>query len=203
MKADLSAVLSQSRNNRFMKKLFYILVSIIVLTASHPWENKRIAYLGDSITDPKSLKNETHYWAFLQEWLNSESYVYRVSARQWNDVPVQANKLKKERGDEVDAIMIFMGTNDYNSGTPIGEWFTYTKEMVNANGMMVERERRTPVFDESTFRGRINIALDSLKRMYPTKQIVMLTPIHNSDRVSILQLNRISILISCCKMSAS
>lgn len=85
MRADSSAVLSQSRNNRFMKKLFYILVSIIVLTASHPWENKRIAYLGDSITDPKSLKHETHYWAFLQEWLNSESYVYGVSARQWKD----------------------------------------------------------------------------------------------------------------------
>lgn len=115
-----------------MKKLFYILVSIIVLTASHPWENKRIAYLGDSITDPKSLKNETHYWAFLQEWLNSESYVYGVSARQWKDVLVQANKLKKERGDEVDAIMIFMGTNDYNSGTP------------SASGLHIQKKRLTP-----------------------------------------------------------
>ena len=74
--------------------------------------------------------------------------------------------------------MIFMGTNDYNSGTPIGEWFTETTEVVNANGKMVERKRRDYVFDNSTFRGRLNIALDSLKKMYPTKQIVMLTPIH-------------------------
>ena len=161
-----------------MKKLLFILSAIIVLTSSHPWENKRVAYLGDSITDPRSLPDDTHYWGYLQEWLGTESYVYGISGRQWKHLLDQANKLKQEHGDEVDAIMIFMGTNDFNSGTPIGEWFTESKEIVNANGKMVERTRRTPVFDESTFRGRINIALDSLKRMYPTKQIVMLTPIH-------------------------
>ena len=32
-----------------------------------------------------------------------------------------------------------------------------------------------------TFKGRINIALDSLKRTFPTKQIVLLTPIQRSD----------------------
>lgn len=35
--------------------------------------------------------------------------------------------------------------------------------------------------DPTTFRGRINIAMDSLKRTFPTKQIVLLTPIHRSD----------------------
>ena len=45
-------------------------------------------------------------------------------------------------------------------------------------GKEVKRKRRSLVFDNSTFRGRINYALDSLKRMYPTKQIVLLTPIH-------------------------
>lgn len=160
-----------------MKKIIFILSAVILLTASHPWENKRIAYLGDSITDPKGVE-ATRYWGFLEEWLHSESYVYGISGRQWKHLLSQADKLKQEHGEEVDAIMIFMGTNDYNSGTPIGEWFSYTTETVNANGKLVERQRRTPIFDESTFRGRINIALDSLKRMYPTKQIVMLTPIH-------------------------
>ena len=34
--------------------------------------------------------------------------------------------------------------------------------------------------NKDTYKGRINIALDSLKRMYPTKQIVLLTPIHRA-----------------------
>lgn len=161
-----------------MKKIAFIILAVIALTASHPWQNKRVAYLGDSITDPRSLPEDPHYWSYLQEMLNTETYVYGISGRQWKHVLDQANKLKTEHGDEVDAIMIFMGTNDYNSGTPIGEWFTETTEVVNANGKMVERKRRDRIFDNSTFRGRINIALDSLKKMYPTKQIVMLTPIH-------------------------
>ena len=38
-----------------------------------------------------------------------------------------------------------------------------------------------PVMCDSTYRGRINKALDYVKRMYPTKQIVLLTPIHRAE----------------------
>lgn len=161
-----------------MKRIFFFISAVILLTASHPWEGKRIAYLGDSITDPKILPEDKHYWAYLQEWLNTETYVYGISGHQWTHLTGQAEKRKKEHVDNVDAIMIFLGTNDYNSGVPLGEWFSYTTETVNANGKMVERRRRRPIFDKSTFRGRINYALDSLKRMYPTKQIVLMTPLH-------------------------
>ena len=161
-----------------MKRLSFIVLAVMVLTASHPWQGKRIAYLGDSITDERCLPDERHYWSFLQEWLDAETYVYGISGRQWKDVIPQANKMKAEHGENVDAIIIFMGTNDYNAGIPIGEWFTETSEKTNANGMEVRRKLRKPVFDPQTFKGRINIALDSLKRMYPTKQIILLTPIH-------------------------
>ena len=49
-------------------------------------------------------------------------YVYGVSGRQWNDVPRQAEQLKKEHGEEVDAIVVLMGTNDFNSSVPVGTW---------------------------------------------------------------------------------
>ena len=48
-----------------MKRLVFILTAVISLTASHPWEGKRIAYLGDSITDPSKLQQDTHYWGYL------------------------------------------------------------------------------------------------------------------------------------------
>ena len=161
-----------------MKKLSFIFAAVILITASHPWQGKRIAYLGDSITDPSILPQDKHYWGYLQEWLNCETYVYGISGHQWTHLLGQAERLQKDHDDNVDAIMIFLGTNDYNSGIPIGEWYTEETEKVNFNGKEVERKRRSLVFDPSTFRGRINYALDSLKRMYPTKQIILLTPIH-------------------------
>ena len=146
----------------------------------HPWAGAKVAYLGDSITDAGVLKEDTHYWGFLQQWLDIEPLVYGRSGHQWHQIAGQADKLKAEHGDDFDAIMIFVGTNDYNAGVPIGEWFTEEKVTVNADGHQVERIRRVPVMDQKTYRGRINSVLDKLKRMYPTKQIVLLTPIHRA-----------------------
>ena len=96
-----------------------------------------------------------------------------------------ADKLKAEHGDEVDAILIFIGTNDYNAGVPIGEWFTERPEKVMAGiheeKHLVDRRHRYPVMTDSTYRGRINKALDYVKRLYPTKQIILLTPIHRAE----------------------
>lgn len=149
---------------------------------AHPWQGKRVAYFGDSITDPRNNASKNKYWSLLKEWLGITPYVYGVSGRQWNDIPRQAEKLKAEHGDDFDAILIFMGTNDYNVGIPIGEWYTEKEEQVMAGiheqKHLVDRKRLYPCMDNGTYRGRINIALDKLKRMYPTKQIILLTPIH-------------------------
>ena len=151
----------------------------------HPWQGKRVAYFGDSITDPRNSGSKKKYWGFLQDWLGITPYVYGVSGRQWNDIPRQAQKLQEEHGDSVDAILIFIGTNDYNAGVPIGAWFTERPEKVMAGihepKHMVDRRHRYPVMSDSTYRGRINKALDCVKRMYPQKQIVLLTPIHRAE----------------------
>ena len=151
----------------------------------HQWKGKRVAYFGDSITDPRNSGSKKKYWGFLEDWLGITPYVYGVSGRQWNDIPRQAQKLQEEHGDSVDAILIFIGTNDYNSGVPIGEWFTERPEQVMAGiheqKHMVDRRHRFPVMSDSTYRGRINKALVCVKRMYPRKQIVLLTPIHRAE----------------------
>jgi len=155
------------------------------MLVSHPWQGKRVAYLGDSITDPNIKASKVKYWGFLEQWLQITPYVYGVSGRQWNDIPRQTDKLKQEHGQDVDAIMIFMGTNDYNNGVPLGVWWDERVTQVEyGHGQtksMVTRRQRIPSMDPTTFRGRINIAMDSLKRTFPTKQIVLLTPIHRSD----------------------
>jgi len=154
-------------------------------TFTHPWMQKRVAYLGDSITDPKNDGSKLKYWNYLQDWLGISPFVYGKSGRQWNDIPRQADLLQKEHGDSVDAIIIFVGTNDYNNGVRIGQWYEeQSEQVVYGHGKPkgpVERMRRHAAMDKDTYRGRINIALDKVKRMYPTKQIILLTPLHRAQ----------------------
>lgn len=151
----------------------------------HPWTGKRVAYFGDSITDPRNSGSRKKYWQWLQEWLGTVPMVYAVSGRQWDDVPRQAEKLLAEHGQEVDAIVIFMGTNDYNNGVPLGKWYEEREEQVmyghGKPKRMVDRRRRYMSQDGGTFRGRINIALDMIRRTWPEKQVVLLTPIHRAQ----------------------
>lgn len=151
----------------------------------HPWYGKRVGYIGDSITDPDCYgSNIKKYWDFLKDWLKITPYVYGVSGRQWNDVPRQVEKLKKEHGDEVDAILVFMGTNDFNHSIPMGEWYMEQKmQVVAAEGQQKKLETRTHrtfCMTNDTFRGRINIGVNRLKELYPDKQIILLTPLHRS-----------------------
>lgn len=150
----------------------------------HPWRGKKVAYFGDSITDPKNKASDEKYWQLLEKWLDITPYVYAVSGRQWNDICRQADLLRQQHASDFDAIIIFMGTNDYNNAVPLGEWFVERMATVDYGHKYEKRPedrmRRLPAMDPDTYKGRINIALDSLKRTFPDKQIVLLTPIHRS-----------------------
>ena len=188
---------------RFLLNLFLLMAPVGMLAQVpfvHPWQAARVAFFGDSITDARvvpgnnGIKNpdnhdwtgrgDNHYWGYLQEWLGIHPYVYGVNGRQWDDIPDQADRLKAEHGDEFDAILILIGTNDYISDVLIGEWYDETPQTVTAALGYPATEflkiKRTPSMDGTTLKGRINIAMDKLKRMFPEKQIVLLTPIHRA-----------------------
>ncbi len=154
------------------------------------WQGVRVAYLGDSITDKRQVEKGTNdtYWLYLEKLLGTSSFVYGISGHEWKHIPGQTDKLIAEHGQEVDAIMIFVGTNDYNANVPLGEWFS--EEVVEVevsgakgakSGVMAQRKKRTILMDNNTVRGRINITMWKLKETYPTKQIILLTPIHRGD----------------------
>jgi lysophospholipase L1-like esterase len=179
-----------------MKRLaiFFAALCLVLPVVAKPkaeiksqWQGARVAYLGDSITDKRQVEkgqNDT-YWVYLESMLGIKSYVYGISGHQWKHIPGQTDKLIAEHGQEVDAIMIFVGTNDYNANVPLGEWFTEDVVKVEVSGpkgaksgVIKSRKLRTISIDNSTVRGRINIAMSKLKEAYPTKQIILLTPIH-------------------------
>lgn len=146
------------------------------------WKGKRVAFLGDSITDKKHVGTKKCYWEYLAEMLGLEAYSYGINGNRMDGVLKQARKLQEERGDSIDAILIFAGTNDYNGSIPLGEWYEEEQRETLVSGPATElRRHRQPVLNDSTFRGRINLVMDFLKTHYPTKQVIMLTPLHRGQ----------------------
>jgi lysophospholipase L1-like esterase len=142
------------------------------------WQGKRVAYLGDSMTQQSRNGSNKIYWEYLSEWLGIQPFVYGISGHQWNNIYNQAVKLYEEKGTAVDAIFIFAGTNDYNHGIPMGSFFSETSKETNHNGKIVTRKYRVPIENDTTFCGRINKAMAFLKAKFPEQQIIILTPIH-------------------------
>jgi len=141
------------------------------------WKGKRVAYLGDSMTQ-KPGDGSTVYWEYLAELLGIDPYVYGISGHQWDDIYDQAVKLKNERGTDIDAIFIFAGTNDYNNNIPLGNFFTESIKETNHAGQKVSRSHRARVYNDTTFCGRINKVMSYLKTNFPQQQIIILTPLH-------------------------
>ncbi|HYQ57108.1 MAG TPA: SGNH/GDSL hydrolase family protein [Draconibacterium sp.] len=166
-----------------------ILISVAFISSVHgqqinvqdsQWKSKKVAFLGDSMTQKWQRENtpRTVYWEYLTEMMGIEPFVYGISGHQWTGIYGQALKLKKEHETDVDAILIFAGTNDYNHNVPIGDFYNESAKETNFNGTNVIRKFRTPDLNDSTFCGRINKVMAYLKSNYPDQQIIIMTPIH-------------------------
>ena len=142
------------------------------------WKNKKVAFLGDSITDKVHVGTVKNYWEYLAESCGLIPLVYGINGQRWGSVREQAEKLLAEHGSEVDAIFVFMGTNDYNGSVPPGDWFVLQEEENNYHGVMKKKLRRHFNMDKSTLKGCINDGMSFLKKHFPLQQIILLTPIH-------------------------
>ncbi len=130
--------------------------------------NKKIACLGDSITEG-SAANETHNYVYhLQKMSGAEVLNFGVAATRiatrliphetpsWND----SFLLRAERmTDEYDVILIFGGTNDYARAnpTPLGDLSST---------------------DEHTFYGALKILYNKVISAHPETVVVAVTPLH-------------------------
>lgn len=142
------------------------------------WEGRRVAILGDSISDP----DQPHgiYWQHLGDWLDWRVTSFGVSGATWLNVFPQIDRMEAEMGEDVDAILILMGTNDYQRNRPLGEWFDERTETGVWRGRKMPLAHRAISRDTNTVCGCVNVALERLKRRYPSAQIVVMTPIHRA-----------------------
>lgn len=142
------------------------------------WKGRTVVFLGDSITDAIHVGCKTNYWGFLAERMGFAAHVYGKNGCQMIGIPQQVDWAKKELGDKVDAVFIFMGTNDYNGNVPMGDRYVESVETVQKNAEQVALRKRELSLDAKTFRGRTNLALQSVKKAFPAAQVILMTPIH-------------------------
>lgn len=161
-----------------MKARALLLCGAVLAWAAGARADRRVVFLGDSITDKCHVGCTTNYWGFLGARCGFTPLVYGVNGQQMSHIAAQAAKFKAEHPEGADVIFVFAGTNDFNAGVPLGAWYTYGEETVNKNGAQVRRRRRSFCFDAGTFRGRINGALAYLRENFPQAWIVLLTPVH-------------------------
>ena len=171
-----------------MKKIIISLFCILAAISSFAakpeiksqWKGARVAFIGDSITDPSQMETYNDvYWNMMRGILGIEPYVYAVSGYRMQHSEELLNKLKEERGDDIDAIIIFLGTNDYTHACPLGEFYAYSEgTVVDRGNEVVTRKHRELVYDKGTFKGITNYILRYAKELYPDKQIVLMTSLH-------------------------
>lgn len=150
------------------------------------WNGKKIAFLGDSITEGVGVNQGECFWNYLEEKIGCISYSFGKSGELVRGLLPQVDAMVNECGEDIDAIVIFAGTNDYNGGLPIGEWYTPPvdqKVIVGYEGekpLYAIRKRREFNMDINTFKGSINALLSKVREYYPTKQIIVMTPLHRA-----------------------
>ena len=144
------------------------------------WKGMKVAFLGDSITDPAHIGCTKNYWNFLIDDLALDANVYGVSGDTWKGLPGQINRIHESMDVDLDAVFVFLGTNDFNEGVPLGEFFDLRDETTNRNGQSMVLKRRYLNTNADTFKGRVNFALGRLKTEFPQSQIVLMTPIHRA-----------------------
>ena len=145
------------------------------------WKGKKVCFLGDSITEGVGVTYDTTYWSFLKDLAGIEGYCFGKNGYKYFGLLEQAKRMLSERGNDVDAIFLFAGTNDFNGSIPLGEWYCEKEKAISdtAHGECVLRHREFN-FDEKTFKGSINTVLSFLRLHYWDKKIILLTPIHRA-----------------------
>lgn len=155
---------------------FGLAAAALAAPVESQWKGRKVAFLGDSITDHST--SATNYWGYLELDLGIKPLVYGINGHEMSQIRGQAEKLKKEHGDDVDAIFVFAGANDYFAEIPLGHWYDHTMEPSLWRRSKEPAPRRHPTVDGKTFRSRINVAISYIKENFPDAQVIMLTPIH-------------------------
>lgn len=151
-------------------KIKLVLISIIILSCTS--KKKTWLALGDSITYLNEHSNETGsritkgYMTLVSEHLPGLSYVNK-GYNGWTAVRV-AQEIESLDLEAADVYTIFLGTNDWWRGEPIGTFNDYKDNTGN-----------------DTFFGAYRTIIDKLRTLNQSAHIILITPMQRGDFVYI------------------
>ncbi|MGV3600005.1 MAG: SGNH/GDSL hydrolase family protein [Dyadobacter fermentans] len=154
-----------------MKKLLLLLALVMIAAASRPRKITWVA-IGDSITYLNDHQNETGnriqkgYLTLIAEKFPQVTYVNQ-GHNGWTSINI-ADKIESLGLVEADVYTVFLGTNDWWQGKPLGTIADYEQ----ANGT-------------STVYGAFRVLTDKLKQLNRKARIILITPMQRGDFVYI------------------
>lgn len=150
-------------------------------------EGLKIAFLGDSITEGvgTSSPDKIYHSVLCREAKLSEAINYGISATRFSrqsiapqthdEIFLDRNAFVERFGtmrDDVDAVVVFGGTNDFGHGNaPLGTF----------------ADRAT-----DTFYGACHCLFSGLVKKYLGKPIVIMTPLHRTDEIKLTENNEVT-----------
>ena len=152
-----------------MKKLL-LLVALVGLLSSFNDDQLTWTALGDSITYLNDHPNETGnrvtkgYMTRVVEKLPNVHYTNK-GYNGWTAVRI-AQEIEKLGLVKADIYSVFLGTNDWWSGKPLGHFANYR----NNTG-------------DSTVYGSFRIIIDKLRSLNPAAHVILITPMQRADFV--------------------
>lgn len=154
-----------------MKKLLLLLVLFFIFTAFTKKELTWVA-IGDSITYLNDHQNETGnritkgYMTMVTEKLSHIRFINQ-GHNGWTSGGI-ANAIEKLGLVRADVYSVFLGTNDWWQGRPLGRFADYRNNTGNA-----------------TVYGSFRIIIDKLRSLNPEARILLITPMQRTDFVYI------------------
>ncbi len=157
---------------------FHLLLLIILLLGAISFSPKKITWvaIGDSITYLNEHKNETGnrvtagYMTRVVEKLPNISYTNQ-GHNGWTAEKIAAN-IEKLGLEKADVYSIFLGTNDWWQGRPVGSLMDYLQNTGNA-----------------TVYGSFRLIINKLRSLNPEAKIILITPMQRVDFVYINDYN--------------
>ncbi len=164
------------------KILLFVLLLVGGMTvAQNRWNGKRVAIIGDSISDSTRVGTTRCWWEMLADSLQLNPVCYARNGATVLDMHGQVEKARAEQeasGKAWHLIIVFGGTNDFNASVPLGDIYNVEKAVTNKNGKECELLHRSYNTDNATFCGRVNNLLSALKTHFPQARVLMLSPVH-------------------------
>lgn len=142
------------------------------------WKGKKVAFIGGPCVDWEHVDGATKYWGHLSKMLGLDAYAYGVGGSCLDGALTQAKRVMLDFHWYVDALVIWVGDNDFNCNVPRGEWHVAVEDLMPQITGTVNSPRRGLSMDQSTFRGRLNRLLAYVKHNFPDQQIVLCTSLH-------------------------